>query len=66
MAVPDIELSVSAVRFLSSDLTIIESNVVLSQFGKLIRDDRELDSLVIKFLKGGVLLFSFTLWPSSV
>ena len=52
------------VIFVASELTIIESTVVSSQFEKLIRDDRESVALVIKFLMSGVFLCPCLLWIS--
>ena len=59
------ELPVPEVIFVSSELTIIEYTVVLSQFDKLIRDYRESVSLVIKFFMSGVFLCTFLLWIST-
>ena len=52
------------VIFVASDLTIIEYTVVLSQFEKLIRYDRESVALVIKFLMSGVFLCPCLIWLS--
>ena len=54
----------SSVIFVASELTIIKSTIVLSQFEKLIRDERESVELVIKFLYGGVFLCSCLIWIS--
>ena len=52
------------VIFVASWLTIIESTVMLLQFEKLIKDDRESVALAIKFLKGGVFWCPRLLWIS--
>ena len=57
-------MPVTEVIFLTSQLTIIESTVVSSQFGKLRRNDRESVALIIIFLIGGVFLYPILLWLS--
>ena len=42
------------VIFLDSELTIIESTVVSSQFKKMLRYDKESVPLALKYIKGGV------------
>ena len=57
-------MPVPEVIFVASELTIIESNVVLSQFEKLTGDDRESVALVIKCFTSGVFLCPCLLWIS--
>ena len=59
---PDLELPFPEFIFVSPDLTIIESTIVLSQFEKLTRDDMESVALVIKFLVSGVYSCPCLLW----
>ena len=46
------------VIFIASELTLIECTVVLSNFEKLIRDERQLVALVIKFIVSGIFFVS--------